>query len=214
MPAGKMVRVGVWENDSFIGCVLFSRGSTGNIGKPYGLPQTQIVELTRIALRGHRVAVSRIVSIAVRLLKKANPGLRLLVSYADRQQGHHGGIYQAANWLYVGMTNVDSSLCINGEIVHRRTVYSRYGNQGLSWVQAHVDPRATRVLDQSKHKYLMPLDDAMRAQIAPLAKPYPKRATSIGSDAPGVQSGEGGATPTVALHSPTPRLVARDGTTD
>jgi len=26
-----------------------------------------------------------------------------------------------------------------------------------------------------KHKYVMPLDDAMREQIAPLAQPYPKR---------------------------------------
>ncbi len=26
-----------------------------------------------------------------------------------------------------------------------------------------------------KHRYLFPLDDAMKAQVAPLAKPYPKR---------------------------------------
>ena len=47
---------------------------------------------------------------------------------------------------------------------------------------------------------MMPLDKAMRAQIQPLAKPYPKRATSIDSDAADIQSAEGGATPTVALN--------------
>jgi hypothetical protein len=50
-----------------------------------------------------------------------------------------------------------------------------------------------------KHKYALPLDAAMREQIAPLAKPYPKRAESIGSDVADDQSEEGGATPTSAL---------------
>ncbi len=53
-------------------------------------------------------------------------------------------------------------------------------------------------LPLGKYRYLYPLDAAMRAQILPLAQPYPKRATSI-QDAPAVQTGEGGATPTVAL---------------
>jgi hypothetical protein len=35
-----------------------------------------------------------------------------------------------------------------------------------------------------KHKYLMPLDEAMRAQIAPLAKPYPKRAKEQDAEHP------------------------------
>jgi hypothetical protein len=43
------------------------------------------------------------------------------------------------------------------------------------------------------------LDTAMREQIAPLAKPYPKRAASIDSDAAGLQPADGGATPTAAL---------------
>jgi hypothetical protein len=37
-----------------------------------------------------------------------------------------------------------------------------------------------------KHRYLYPLDDAMRKQIAPLSKPYPKRqhADEVKRDAP------------------------------
>jgi hypothetical protein len=53
-----------------------------------------------------------------------------------------------------------------------------------------------------KYRYLYPLDSAMREQIAPLAKPYPKRdscAASKDSVVPGHQPGEGGATPTAAL---------------
>jgi hypothetical protein len=46
----------------------------------------------------------------------------------------------------------------------------------------------------------MPLNPEIRRRILPLAKPYPKRATSIDSDAADIQSAEGGATPTVALN--------------
>ena len=34
---------------------------------------------------------------------------------------------------------------------------------------------AQKVTVEGKHKYLMPLDRKMRKQIAPLAKPYPKK---------------------------------------
>jgi hypothetical protein len=44
-------------------------------------------------------------------------------------------------------------------------------------------------------------------RIAPLAKPYPKRATSVDSDAPEVHSGEGGAIPTVALQPCQPGVM-------
>ena len=48
-----------------------------------------------------------------------------------------------------------------------------------------------------KHKYLYPLDRAMRRQITPLAKPYPKRicGPSVESDTAGVQLAEAGAPP-------------------
>lgn len=54
-------------------------------------------------------------------------------------------------------------------------------------------------LTPGKHRYLMPLDDEMRAKIAPLARPYPKRAGSIASDATANHAGKGSATPTPAL---------------
>lgn len=83
MPAGKAAIVGVWEFGKFIGCVIFSRGANNHIGNPYGLNQTEVCELTRVALTEHVAPVSRIVGISVRMLKKQSPGLRLIVSYAD-----------------------------------------------------------------------------------------------------------------------------------
>lgn len=101
MPIGKLVKYGVWENGCFVGAVMFSRGASWNLGMPYGLDQTTCVELTRIALTSERVSpVSQVASRAVALLHASNPKLRLVMSFADPVHGHHGGIYQAMNWLY------------------------------------------------------------------------------------------------------------------
>jgi hypothetical protein len=192
MPAGKIIRIGAWEDDRFIGVILFGRGANNHIGSPYGLQQTEVCELVRVALHVHVSPVSRIVSIAIKMLKKSNPGLRLLISYADEQaQGHVGGVYQAMNWTYTGTSQAQRELRLAGQVVHKRTGNARYGTiVGI--------PKSDILW---KHKYLYPLDDDMRRQIEPLRRPYPKRlpANEAIQDAPGDQSGMGGASPTRSL---------------
>jgi hypothetical protein len=204
MPAGKIVRVGAWEGEKFIGCVLFSRGANNNIGRPYRLSQVEVCELTRIALTIHHTPVSRIGAIAIKMVVKQSPGLRLIVSYADPSEQHHGGIYQAMNWIYVGLAEATGGFeyFINGQQVRTRTLSAAFGTRSDKVLSAAL-PNAEKRKQVRKHKYLYPLDAAMRAQIAPLAKPYPKRvcAASIDGDAPDLQSGEGGSTPTAALHT-------------
>jgi hypothetical protein len=189
MPAGKLVKVGAWENGKFIGVVLFGRGANNNIGKPYKLDQTAACELVRIALTKHITPVSKIAAIAMRFLKANSPGLRLIISYADPLQGHHGGIYQSGNWIYCGRSSPQPAVMYQGKVMHKRTAQEKFGS-----IEGMKKSPVT-----SKHKYLMPLDNEMRKQILPLAKPYPKRASSETSDTSGVQPEKGGATPTDAL---------------
>lgn len=179
MPTPPIIRFGVWEDGCFIGCVLFSRGANNNMLKPYGLTVTEGCELTRVALREHAAPVSQIVSKAIRLLRDSNPGLRLIVSYADPREGHAGGIYQAMNWIYTGQGGEDVRLLLpNGNLLHSRQFSvngyrTQYGE--LRKVPTHDDGELIKV--PGKHRYLYPLDRAMRKQIAPLAQPYPKRDT-------------------------------------
>lgn len=178
MPAGKIVKIGAWEDDRFVGVTLFSRGASDAIGKPYGLDQTQVSELTRVALTQHTSRVSQIVAAAIKLLRSQSDGLRLLVSYADPYESHHGGIYQAMNWIYVGQTSDDFAIIDKtGKRWHSRMV-STTGYKKSFGVQKRVirPDEGKRVDLPGKHKYLYPLDRAMRRQIEPLAKPYPKRA--------------------------------------
>ena len=172
MPAGKLAKIGVWENNSYIGCVLFGYGATPNLCKAYGLRQNQLVELTRVALTKHKHPVSKIVAVAVKMLKRRNPGLRIIVSFADMGEDHYGVIYQAGNWIYSGAVNLDVWI-INGEKIHPRSVVAKYETQAKSYI-ATIDPTAKKTWG-TKHRYLMALDDEMRKQIELLRQPYPKR---------------------------------------
>jgi len=167
LPVGKTVKVGAWEDDKYIGCVLFSRGANANIGKPYGLEQTECVELTRIALTSHVSPVSQIMAVAIKFLMKENPGLHLIVSYADPEEGHHGGIYQATNWIYVGLSGSSEKVFYNGRWVHKRTVDSVYGHHKGFPIKK----------TSGKHTYLFPLNKKIKKQILPLSAPYPKKLT-------------------------------------
>lgn len=128
MPMAPIVRVGVWEEGVYVGCVLFSRGANMNIGAPYRLLATEVAELVRVALTAHATPVSRILSIAVRFLAARSPGLRLLVSYADPAEGHHGGIYQACGWTYEGPCGESTLFLHEGRWKHQREVTARAFN--------------------------------------------------------------------------------------
>jgi hypothetical protein len=199
LPTGKLVKVGVWEDRRFVGCLLFSRGNSPNIGSPYRLEQREVCELTRVALAPHRSATSRIIAIALRLLRRQSPGLRLIVSFADPRHGHHGGIYQAGGWLYVGLTGRECVIRLHGRLIHPRSVSSRWGSRRIAWLRQNVDATAERVVTEAKHKYLFPLDADLRAQLLPLVRPYPKKRPKEAGSCP-IPAGLEGAMPIRPLH--------------
>jgi hypothetical protein len=177
LPMPPLVKIGVWENEKYIGCVLFGRGASPKLGAAYNLKQTECVELVRIAMTNHNAPVSRVVRLAVLFLKKNSPELRLIVSFADPSAGHYGGVYQAGNWIYCGQSakkfdyvGPDGKTYLSRQ-VSESGVIRQFGK--VTKVYKRSECKAVPVL--GKHRYLMPLDDDMRARIMPLAKAYPKR---------------------------------------
>ena len=203
LPVGKLVKVGVWEDAKFIGVVIFGRGANNNMLKPFGLNADEGCELVRVALKTHKTTVSKIISFSIKFLKKQSPNLRLIVSYADVDQNHHGGIYQASNWVYDGLKNANTigAFIINGKKTHPKSIHSKGIKQTIQEVRKHLDPNATIFYTKGKHRYLMPLDKEMRKQVEKLSKPYPKKTCPIGVTGNTVdsQSADGGSNPTVGL---------------
>lgn len=200
IPKSKLVKIGAWENGKFIGVVVFSYGANAKLGSPYGCTMQECVELTRIALTAHQTPVSKILSIALNFLKKQSPGIKLVVSYADADQNHHGGIYQATNWIYEGLFNHGSvgAYLIDGQKVHPKSMFDRHGTHARDQIKK-IYPSMQLFYTKGKHKYLMPLHNDMRAKILPLSKPYPKRAKEQES---GFPPGLEGATPIRTLQIP------------
>lgn len=200
LPVPPLVKVGVWEKGKYIGVVIFSRGANNNLLKPFGLAQTQGCELTRIALTKHSAPVSRVVRLAMQFLNRNSPELRLIVSFADPSEGHHGGVYQAGNWIYTGrQPDTTEYIAPDGKQWHGRMV-SKDGKikvQG-KYRKCWRHDQCTPVKKPGKHRYLMPLDSEMRKQIESLSKPYPKRAKGLES---GDHPDQGGSTPTSTLQS-------------
>ncbi len=176
MPSGKLIRFGVWEYSKYIGCVLFGRGGNSNIGKAYQLEQTEICELVRVALKGHKSPVTQIISTAIKKLKKTNPGLNLIVSYADQNEGHLGVIYQAGNWIYNGNTPKDKAYFDKkGRRYHSRVVSESGYKKQFGVYKKVPKPSDLEAIDlKPKFRYLMPLNKRVRKQILKLSKPYPK----------------------------------------
>src|SRR6516162_1998324 len=207
IPVGKLVKIGVWEGAKFIGAIIFGDGLLGPKGIVYGgVDKFKVAEIVRIALRKHEHAVSRMIAIAIKLLLRRCPGIELIVAFADQGENHHGGIYQASNFLYTGTTEIGRLFKhkLTGRILHNRAVSvngyrSHFGH--VRKVPRHDECEV--ISGTRKHRYFLPLTPRMKEVAVRMQKSYPKRATSDTSDTPGVHPGEGRAARTVALQKAT-----------
>lgn len=84
--------------------VVYSIPANKNIAKfLLGYPG-KVWELSRLwAPDGHREnLLTEAISVTVAAFRKAESGVDALVSYADPNVGHKGGVYRAASWSFLG----------------------------------------------------------------------------------------------------------------
>ncbi|MBQ4009224.1 MAG: protein Mom [Paludibacteraceae bacterium] len=169
------------QNDDWCGVILYGMGANKNIGTEYGLNQGQVYELVRVALNGKQECTSQAVAMTLKQIHKDCPLCRLIVSYADCDQNHLGTIYQATNWVYVGLKNENTrgGFIVNGKKTHPKSIYSikidgKHCPQTLDAIHKYIDLNATEYITKGKRKYLYALDKKMKKQIAKLSLPYPK----------------------------------------
>lgn len=122
---------------------------------------------------------SRLIGQSLRMLR----GVRLVMSYSDPSQGHRGTIYQATNWLYLGMTDGGERLVDErGQELHSKllAVYrmrqpERFGEKSGRTIAAELG--WTFISNPPKHRYAMLLgSNRYRATLTkslPI-QPYPK----------------------------------------
>jgi hypothetical protein len=163
LPVGKSVKIGVWENNKYIGCVIFSLGNNRHIGDKFNLSMFEICELTRVALTTHITHVTRIISISIRLLKKHSPNIKAILSYADPEQGHEGGIYKAGNWIYLGESAPSTIYVLDGKKYHSRVANPNNTQFGKKTKRPPGIEKAEKIKSKPKHKFIYYLDKTLCA---------------------------------------------------
>lgn len=173
LPVGKTIKVGVWEEGRFIGCIIYARGANRNMGARIGLPdQRECVELARVALTDHQAPVSQIIALSFKELRAHNPGIRAVMSYADPQEGHHGGIYQAGGWTYIGPASKVEVPVIDGVKLHKKTAFHRYGTNSIPKLKA-MGLNVTTFTEPAKHTYAIGFDRQIRNRLKAMSKTPP-----------------------------------------
>lgn len=136
-------------------------------------------ELTRLARTPDFAdPLTKLISIAMGHIRK-NKLTDLVVSFADAEEDHHGGIYQSASWVYDGMRGERlDGINIDDRFIPARTCNAMYGTSSPDALKAKFpDSVVEPHFDMGKHCYWKALSkDGMRRAISLglKSRPYPK----------------------------------------
>lgn len=166
----------VYEDSQYCGVICYGHGATPNLAGSLNKYHGQVIELVRVALNGKQKTTSECLAASIREIKKRCPLVEFVVSYADSDQNHKGIIYQATNWLYLGLMNEGSlgEFIVKGKNYHPKSIHAKGWKQSLEWIQKNIDPNAKIKRTKGKHKYVMPMNKKARKEVAHLVVPYPK----------------------------------------
>ena len=178
LPKATMIVAAVFdgENPRPVAAVFF--------GFPATKWQVPVLELTRLVRSPEcTMSLTQLISFACNKIKQDKNLPQLLISYADPEASHHGGIYQAASWNFHEKRGkyTDGGI-VNGVFVPWRTLRHRYGTSspiqvGLKNPDLNVQVHKA----EGKYLYWRALDgrakgDAKRVGLE--SNPYPKPGTT------------------------------------
>lgn len=171
VPVGRKMAFAIFEEEIFKGVIIYSTGANNNIAKPFGMKQGEVIELTRVALQHHKNFVSYYLAQTLKIIKEKSPRVEIIVSYADMDhQKHSGKIYQANNWIYLGVSKTaDYQYYYKGKWTHQRTITAKSTAE-----KEHLMKTLEKRENSDKHKYIYCMNKKLRKQYNKVALEYPK----------------------------------------
>jgi len=128
---------GLFFNKELVGMVSYGSPVSPSLCRGIaGIENKKLVlELNRLVLKYNKKnEASMLVGKSLNLLPKP----KIIVSYADTQQGHQGYVYQASNFLFTGTTKART------DIAGKNGKHSRH----------HLGDKTKRVYRSAKHRYV------------------------------------------------------------
>lgn len=156
------------ESNDWCGVIVFGGGANNNLPKSFGKNAGEVLELERVALNGKQEQTSKAVAMSLKQLHKDDPLCQIVVSFSDHRQKHLGTIYQATNWIYLGVTvTSDTQYFYHGKWTHERTINSKPN-------RAELKKKLKKRENSNKFKYVFVFDKKQRKKYLQKALPYPK----------------------------------------
>lgn len=152
------------------------------IGLVEGTGWREFLELNRMALADWlpRNGESRSIAVAMRLLKKAYPWLKWIISYADATQCGDGTIYRASGFVLTAIKkNAALYRMPGGEVMHEMAIktgrqakefYKRSG--GRASVRKTMEALGAQPLEGFQLRYIYFLDPESRKRLTVPELPY------------------------------------------
>lgn len=155
------------ENEKLIGTIIYNTPVGRDVWKSISpkLKTGQVFELTRLWVAdGYgRNIESYCIARSFDWLRKNEPNIKCLISYADPSESHLGIIYQATNWLYQKVSNgsdmYHKSLFYYSfdeckTWIHQKTIFDKYQVGGLTQLKEKL-PKPFWIKNiAKKHRYI------------------------------------------------------------
>lgn len=140
---------GLWKDGALCGVVWWIPPGSPNVARWTARQfegdvcwKTQVLTLSRMALAPSvpKNGASWMLARSVRLIR-ADRRYRVAVTYADRRQGHDGGVYRASGWTYTGESAKEPSwLDPQGRQVARKAKKNRTKGEMLALGYTRLPP--------------------------------------------------------------------------
>lgn len=146
-------------------------------GEPF---ESLVYELNRLIINDDREP--NVASFFVSRCFKKLPKPMIIVSYADRERGHNGYIYQASNFMYLGLSHTQKDWVVKGQ-EHKpfRTLLDEFAfsSNRVESLKAKYGDLLYQVERKPKHRYVYFLGSKTQKQKFHQAlqhepQPYPK----------------------------------------
>lgn len=178
---------GIYWQGNCGGVVCFGQcdGWTHRTVLKYGvsLEKTWVLSRGACVHWAHPHSASKIIASALKLHRQKT-GAEIVIAYSDPEAGEIGTVYQATNWIYLGVCkrNADGFQTPNGERLHRNVVYDMRRKQRSRNTKSWSDMKAELLQNgwstykiSDKGRYVFAFDKRLRTQIQKDSEPYPKR---------------------------------------
>ena len=167
---------GVYYLDKLLGTLQFgyamNPASGGSLVE--GIGNNEWCELNRMWLHDclPKNTASRVMSYCISMIKRFNPAIKFIQSFADERCGLLGTVYQASNFVYYGK-HVTTFYTDGIEYFHKIALTTSSNKGGEKGFWAKQNPNLKPV-EYNQYRYIFFIDKRLRKRFKLKEHPYPK----------------------------------------